>query len=279
MPRPTFLDIHPTFNGSSGFCCSNEEPALWRWLLEKRHFRNAGAIASGGDVVLMSLLPKSERLTAIDHNYTSLAFAGTKAVMLDRLGARGFLAAILEGTEPSIKRVFVNHTTELPDFLRNRISTAVWGSGNITELRRVWSAARLGEVEAVRRKLDAMTLIHGDLQDLKTRGQLDCLYVSNAVDSGHIDRDGKTPTMEQMGPLVGRDGVMLMARHVGVFPKVDTDHWTHRRRLDPCDNLGGCRWSYDLHVRKPWDGIEVRESLAIGTQMIYTKQNHTTYVR
>ena len=268
MPRPTFLDLHPVFNGSSGFCCANEEPAMWRWLLTKRTFQTAGSIASSGDVLLGALLSRSEKLYAVDHNYTSLAFAGMKAVLLDKLGARGFLASILEGSQQSIINLFMGTKAELPTFLQGRVDRSQFPS-SMNELRRVWSGARIGELDIARRRLGALTFIHGDLSDLRQFGQMDCLYVSNAVDSSHNDRHNKIPTTDQMGPLVHRDGLLLVARHVGTPVNPDTSYWAHLKQVEPTDQLGGCRWAYHVHVKKPAHEMEVRTSLQVGMSTIY----------
>lgn len=265
MPRPSFIDVHP-HNGSSGFFCSNEEPALWRWLIQEEKFDYTGAIASSGDVLLSTLLPRSKRLFAVDHNYGSLAAAFTKAVLLDKLGARAFMATILERPEVELQKALTTEIKdELPEALRSKVLNVV---GSTQELRRIWASTSLTDLEAARKRLEQLTLIHGDIMDLSRHGRMDCLYVSNAVDSSHNDRHDRIPRMDDAAALLHGGGKMLIARGTAATVIPETPTCRHIKRVAGTDQIGACRWVYDLYERKPVGEMVVRESITIGTTTI-----------
>src|ERR1051326_4607040 len=84
VPQPvgrlSFEDRFAGHNGQ-GYAITNEEPEVWAELLDglpetasaaadgRLPFRRALSICSGGEVPLLTLLPRVEEVIAVDHNY------------------------------------------------------------------------------------------------------------------------------------------------------------------------------------------------------------------
>ena len=247
MPRPTFLDVHPAFNGAETYKCTNEEAMAYRVLLNRKSFKTTGAIASSGDVLLSALLPRSEKVYAVDHNNSSIAVAMLKAIMLDQMGVRAFKALLIDQSFNQFYKKASTFVSEMPPALQSgltRHGASVLNSHDYTDLRREWLNYPDGALETSRRRLDAVTFVHGDLQDLAQFGPMDLLYVSNACE--HRNRDGKSPTLKYLSPLVREDGTLLVARSTTYSRHEDPLFWKHQKRF-LATRLG---WNYDLYTRK-----------------------------
>lgn len=249
MPRPTFEDLHPSFNGSTQFRCTNEEMVLHERLLDDAKFEVAGGISGAGEVPIAVLLPRSKKVFAVDHNYGSLAVAYLKALLLDSLGGRGFKALILEQTHTDLAAACRKVQAEMPEILRVQV---VWegdyptlSSGCYQEIRREWAMIPDTVVERARRNLANLTLAHGDLRDLRRFWPLECLYVSNAVGEYHTDRYSKVPSLADMAPLVREGGKMLIARPVCRNSLPGEDYWQHQKRI----KATRLQWDYDIYKR------------------------------
>ena len=255
MPRPTFIDVHPTYAASEAYKCTNEEPMLQRQLLGNQRFNKAGGIASSGEVLLSVLLPRSKSVFAIDHGYGSLSACFIKMIMLDTLGPRAMKALLFEKPYKEFLAAAGRAAVELPTSLAGKLRFdgpnpyPTISVADYMDLRREWINFPDAMLETVRRKMEVVTLIHGDLRDLSQFGQMDCLYVSNAVQGGHNNRDGKSPDLAYVAPLVRKGGLMLMARGTSSPILPANQHWTHQRRV----LATRLHWNYDLYMRTAID--------------------------
>ena len=242
MPRPTYIDVHPSYDGRDTYVCTNEEAAAYRYLLGTRKFTQTGAIASTGDIIFSTLLPISERIYAVDHNTAAIAVAMIKAILLDKMGVRAFKGLILEKEYAAFDKAYREALPELPEPLKEKpilVSSHAFG-----ELRREWINYPDSVLNRARRKLDAVTFIHGDLRDLTQFGPMDLLYASNACE--HTNRDRTGLTLEHLAPLVREDGLLLQASSTGYKRHDEPQFWQHSQRF----LATRLNWHYDLFVRK-----------------------------
>ena len=246
MPRPIYIDVHPAYDGRNTYACTNEEAAAHRYLLGSRKFIQTGAIASTGDIIFSTLLPVSERVYAVDHNTTAIAVAMIKAILLDKMGVRAFKGLILEKEYAAFAKAYSEVISELPEPLRRKATayssnTIMVSLSTFAELRREWINYPDAALNRTRRKLDAVTFIHGDLRDLTQFGPMDLLYVSNACE--HSNRIEQGLTLGQLAPLVRENGLLLQAC---VKQHHETRLWQHSQRI----LATRLSWDYDLFVRK-----------------------------
>ena len=215
--RPTFIDHHPAFN-ASGYTITNEEPKMFTKLLDGvEGIKLAGGICSGGEVPLQVLLPlASEAVYAIDHGLKALAVTYLKAVMLAQLGPKAFKALFVEKVYQDFKKAMTEaHKELLPALAKEIVTDGYYLTFDSTSfnlsLKREWGdehGPSEADLELAFKKLDKLTLIHGDLTDLKdVAPPLDVLYISNAC--GHSGRSKSYPKPDQFAPLVREDGLML----------------------------------------------------------------------
>jgi len=238
MGRPVFEDKNP-YNGMNYYIITNEEPELFARMLGKRRFKRSAGIASGGEVPIQVLLPRSDEVLAIDHAYPPLAHSYMKTLMIESLGINKFQKLLLETSGkyyPELVKLGQELAAMLPEPLNKHMPPTSITSSFFTAMRREWLILR--GLRKIDEKLDKLTLIHGDLTDLGQYGQVDCLYISNALQ--HTNRTMKSPKLTDFAPLVA-DGGILMGTGNDFTPKVLGTAWK------PLHSIMGTRTSWQ-HV-------------------------------
>lgn len=252
MPRPIFQDVHPAYHGSDSYRCTNEELSGHLALIGEKTFKRSGGIISSGDVLLGVLLPRSEEFIGADHNTVGIGAAYCKMVMLDQLGPQQFHSLMVNGTYPTFLAAAQNALTEMPGQLRDKLAPVgrhPFHDYDYNAMQTEWKAVPQDAIILAHQRLDKVTLLHGDLEDLRSHGQFDCLYVSNAiVGGGHAGRHGYAPGFAHLAPLVREDGQMVVARSYGTLQqKAPTTGWK-KAKTQPKQRLG---WDYDLWTKTP----------------------------
>lgn len=219
-----FVDKHTAFNSPTHYDVTNEEPELWNKLLGNKKFARVGAIASSGDVVLLSLLQRTtERLVAIDHSYKSLASAYAKALMLQRYGADELYKLLTENKQQDYLTIANAVGNSLPEPIKGYRSN--FSNYTFVGLRREWGLTPKSAAKRSKNNLDKLLFVHGDLADLAEYGPLDLLYTSNAHE--HSGRDRKVAGIGMIPKfldLLHPDGLLLTAVCNGALLK-DCDHY------------------------------------------------------
>lgn len=231
----SFQDEYPQFNGP-GHTVTNEEPELWRALLKGKKPKKVGSIASGGEIPLLCFLPKASEVVAVDHAYRAILVVYIKALMLQTLGADKTKAFLEDGDKKTLGAIVSDLSKQLPDTLAAAYkkvsnsydsgSSALLGS-DLVSYRSTWHYATRNTLNAARRNLDKLSLVHGDIRDLDKYGPFDVLYISNAYE--HTDRYSKRPSANIFLNLVKPGGWLLASRYNyngstlnGVLP---LEHW------------------------------------------------------
>jgi len=237
MGRPIFEDKHPQFNGTSGYTITNEEPELFARMLGKRRFKRAAGIASGGEIPIQVLLPRSDEVLAIDHAYQPLAYSYMKTLMIESLGINKFQKLLLETSGkyyPELVKLGMELAAMLPEPLNKHLPITSVNSSFFAGMRKEWLVLRgLRKIDA---KLDKLTLIHGDLTDLGQYGQVDCLYISNAIQ--HTNRTLKAPELADFAPLVVDGGILMGTGNELLSAALLGNAWK------PLQNIMGTRTSW-----------------------------------
>lgn len=251
----TFEDLH-SYEVPTAYTCTNEEPDLMRRLLTlgKRPIRRAAAIASSGEMVLFTLLPRVQKeVIAVDHSYGSLTAFYVKVLLLESLGPKALRNLIAFGTIADFLKAIETVEAKLPPALLKRAQTmrgggsptgytGIYSAYEFTNIRREWFYASARALAASAKKLDRLTLVHGDLTDLTPRGPFDLLYLSNAHE--HAGRQGKKLTQATLDPLLTPNGRVLSAN--GIFYGKNRD-WAWKQLHE----LRGYRssWTYNMYQR------------------------------
>ena len=238
--RPKYIDIHPQYD-QTGYKVTNETVTIFDKLLEgRKRFGKVGCIASGGEVWLASLLPRAKELFAVDHSYAALLCSYGKAVLLSQLGPSGFRELLKTKTHQEFDALL---KSVAPEELRTKIKIGYgWTVGDHDEALRVWATIPDEALAASAKKIDKVTLIHGDLSDIEKYGPFDVAYVSNAFE--HTGRDGyeKRPSLNNLPPLKNR--AIVLSTHAKAPMTPITQEW------DLCGKHDLGQWSHVLYRRK-----------------------------
>lgn len=227
---PKFLEKNP-YDALPGYTCTNEEPESFFQLLKGREVDRIGGIASGGEVLLACLLLKTKELVAVDHSCRSLCGLWSKILLIDSLGpeeAKKVLTGKWDTCIEAIEKIW----DRIPQELRLKptmLPRFAINASDFIDIAREWMLVKPIIVKAIARRLDRLTIIHGDLTDLE--GQFDVLYLSNALE--HQDRAGKCPVFLNLAPLLKDDGIVLVAGSeysVGLYQSVV---WREVKRISP----------------------------------------------
>lgn len=216
----SFLDKYPKFD-ADGYLLTNEEPALFNKALEGQRFERAAGICSGGEVPLFVLLIHADSVIAIDHSYKALTATYIKSLVLAEYGpaVRQLLnagySAFLDAARKAVKEV----PKELQSFFKldpNAVgSSASYANtidpGTFLGIVREWGYFSDDILLEASKRINCLTLVHGDLRDLRPWGPFDLVYLSNALE--HSDRDRKQPDLENIKPLIKMGGSVLTTSH------------------------------------------------------------------
>lgn len=200
-----FEDMH-THDGGRFYWAPNEEPLVFRELLENIHVKRAAAICSAGEVGLFGILPSvRHELVLVDHCYRSLAIAMIKYLLLRERGwedARRLLTTSQDTAE--LQATIETLLDHLPEVVRQKSFRSTtrghWDFHNvkpfvnsygtlISEIHRHWSETSELLVKRAARRINRINFVHGDLTDVTDKGPFDLVYISNAF--AHTDRNGR----------------------------------------------------------------------------------------
>lgn len=217
MPVPTFKEDCHTFNSETTYAVTNEEPDILNLLLGNRRFGRAAGVLSAGEVLLSVILPRSKEVIAIDHSYGSLAVGYLKAVLLDQFGAKKLKALFFDLSYDKLLPILKEAAASLPPELVTRLKfdNQKLDSGytsfayDIPNIRKEWFYLPEKALERSRTRLDKVTVVHGDIQDLAKFGEFSLLYISNAQE--HTNRDKKNPTIGSFSNLVKTGGFLMLS--------------------------------------------------------------------
>jgi hypothetical protein len=212
-----FEDRHAQHN-VTGYTLTNEEPYLHRKLIRGLKFKKIAGIASGGEIPLTVLLPKAtDGVIAIDHGYNALATTYMKALLIKELGPAVFSKHLEEANYDELVAMARKLRDQLPD--RLKVYCSSFDRNYISSIRREWHGTSSSTLEATHRKLEKLTLLHGDLTDLREYGPFDLLYTSNATE--HSNRDKKYLKGTDLLPLLKPNGYILTTAPI-VHPELKT---------------------------------------------------------
>lgn len=208
---PKFEDIYPGKGYGGGYMVTNEDPGTIQKLISGKHFRRFGGIAGGGDQLLQSFLPVSREAVVVDHCYKSLWGLWVKILLLDALGADGFLQLLWSDAIQFTKAV--NQVApHVPANVKGQVTDS-WGilytpDLNLPNLQPYWTNVDPLKLRESVRKLHRVTVLHGDLTDLASRGPFDLFYLSNALE--HFDRLSRYPDPTMVLKPVVRGGTVVL---------------------------------------------------------------------
>lgn len=248
-----FEDLYTGPFKGQPFLCTNEEPQLYRELLEERKFCRVASIASGGEIPLLVLLPRSVSVFMVDHTYEALASCWAKMGLLSLYGPAGMLRLLANETDVvnAIKSI------ECPDLIRPFLGNFCHGAtdwgGNSTlgDARRFWEEVGEETLGLVARNLDKVVLVHGDFRDLLKFGQFDLFYGSNicehtsrihsrVLDTGCHYQE-QIPDLQDQMCLVGAQGLLMNSRVTASLP---------RGLKEVGCRIGKLGWTYTLHQKE-----------------------------
>lgn len=212
--RFKYEDVHPAYT-YPGYTCTNEEPETWHSLLRGITAKRIGCIASGGEIVLFNLLPRcTGELIAVDHSYHSLSFFLSKLLLLEEMGPEALHAAILRNEWTTLA---TRAKPQLPDQVRRHLT--LYADSNIL---REWRLSSLPALRASYKKLDRLTILHGDWADLLQRGPFDLLYLSNMPEHT-TNRVGQLPPWDSTLSCLKNQGKFLWSQNIGSTLSPPTD--------------------------------------------------------
>ncbi len=209
-----FEDIHE-FNPTGGYNVPNECILLWRDIVKGLNIYKAGGICSSGEVGLLSILPSVKvNLTLVDHSYSSLFYALMKYFIIKEKGAE---EAYKLFTERNQQR-FIEALKEARKFIPQKVQEAFddihrfegWRCLSEEYLPQTWKTIPQEDLKKAEKKLSRVKFIHGDLTDLG-EGQLDLVYMSNAHEANHHDRNKKRLMLENIQKILKPSGYVLCA--------------------------------------------------------------------
>lgn len=238
---PKFIDQHSGFDAmTGGYVVTNEEPELFNELLKGVKVNRAATIASGGEVVLSTILLRAREVVAIDHCYQSLIYLCAKLLILQQLPRHKILTIINNHKNDALAALLQESVKHLPEPLLSKVLSKKLNfltQYHLPSLRKEWRYAK--PVNNISKLLDRLTIVHGDLSDLVPNfGTFDLLYVSNAME--HKNRNNKNPLMSEFVDMLNPGGLLLYTMaYSNLPPKVNApfkpfaasqgfrSQWTH----------------------------------------------------
>jgi hypothetical protein len=241
-----FLDKNVGHYAVNSYQVSNEEPILFNMLLKGKRFVHTGGIASGGEVAFQSLIPRSRRVTVVDHAYQPLAAFYIKLALLKQYGALGFQEYVVKTPHKDFAAIVKDILDGAPDALKERIRSTdtILGSYDWAFLRREWMQTHRRNLERTIARAHNLTMIHGDLTDAAIDGDpFDLFYLSNALE--HTNHTGKAPTLEQVEPMLKPKALVLLAGSATLADNIKNDKKPNWRLVE---TIQGVRtgWNHTL---------------------------------
>lgn len=273
-----FEDAH-TFPGNQDFyAVPNEAPERWDQLLQGLRFHNVGGICSGGEVGLFSLLPLAQRkLVLVDHSYKSMYFALVKYLTLAKYGpeeaykrltdypsyvswevseqkkaAFTALAAEFDGVIPAAFHEAWNRGRDYYSH-RQQHPAAAYFASRADGVASFWSRQSPGKVIKTCAKLGKIQFVHGDLTDLAKFGRFGLLYLSNALESNHRNRDRTMSIPDKVAACLKPDGYVCTTHSASRYERVKyPENWELVNKASATDRFAGeTGWTYNLFQVHP----------------------------
>ncbi len=252
-----FEDLHE-YDAAQGYSVPNECINTWRDIVKTIPVYKAAGICSSGEVGFFSILPSvKSNLTLVDHCYSSLYFALIKYLIIKKKGAEEAYRIFTDGNLNDFKSV----RESIIEFVPEKIVKSYWhhrgqyGEESLTYcirdyIPRTWKEIPQEIVNRADKKFGRVKFIHGDLTDLGDKRDHDLLYISNAHQSNHIDRNRRRLMFENMEKIVKPSGYVLVATSQSDFPSMFTDRgWelVEQKKCIPNGNYNLIRWNQNLY--------------------------------
>jgi hypothetical protein len=238
-----------TWNSTQGYAATNEEPLIFNSLLGKKKFSLGGGIASGGEIPLFVLLPRCDKVIAIDHSYKALSAIWLKLLLLDKIGPAEMKRTLLEDNYESFIKKLNDVLQHVPESIRKYVTlkhsqghpytSPTFSSSDFSDTRREWLKITAKEMQLALNRIDRLTLVHGDLSDLKPYGKFDIFYTSNAT--GHSNRDGKNPRASDFASYLKPKGLYLTVAQI-----YNDNRWKQLKTVNGTNSS----WQYYIYQRK-----------------------------
>lgn len=260
LKLPTFIDLVPTLPGNSNYWTTNEDPSLFVDMLRAQKpsgmWARGGGICSAGEMPLLLLLPRCRRVFAIDQGMDALACTFLKVLALATFGAAGAKELFERDIYIEAKPDLLPLHAQLPDALKPRIHfspdpKASYVNGKYDSfanywhnVRTEWHFADMRLLTRAAKRLDKLTLIHGDLLQLAAYGPFDILYTSNAITYGRSCPTPDPLTLKNVQTLIKPGGLLLATS----TPHNEKDH--HLVKKVARNGFRGS-WNQALFVHQP----------------------------
>lgn len=258
------------FEGS-GYLATNESTEVHEKLIAGcpraiRGFQTAAAIASGGEVILHNILPRTTgEVIAVDHSLSAILSSYLRFRILEKAGSAAAFKSYFEiANEKALIAEVKEQIEKLPAILKTHAEKRL-NSSYFTYLAVVAAGEGRINFECIPnstlntslKRLKNVTFIHGDFRDLKSLGKkFDFLYLSNAL--GHAPREsasGNYSALEKLDTtpfleILNNPGFILATN--GVRP--EKWNWTPIRGTRTVDYIGGAQkgsWKHYLWERDP----------------------------
>lgn len=245
-------ELNP-YDVGMGYAHPNEHIRIFMRYLAKTKSRPSKvlSICSGGEVPLLCFLPRAEEVLAIDHAKRSLQTALAKFHLIQAQGPERFLK-LLKGTWRDFEPLWIEALKSVPKHLQysgySGSCSSSLNSYSWETFKQFWQTVPAGYLKVASKRLDKLSVIHGDLLDAAPRGPFDVIYLSNAFE--HISRDHKylANKHNQVLSMLKPNGMLLLtvSTSIGYGPRLkDTT-----RIAGPRTSFS-CTWTYEvLHKRE-----------------------------
>ncbi|MBI3190236.1 hypothetical protein HYZ41_00880 [archaeon] len=225
-----------------GYIYCNENSEFIREKTESLKPRKIGGICSGGDILILSLLPSGADIIAMDISYDAIAATILKLSMLKNYKSDKIKEMI---SSDSLRYIdaFKEFMNEIPKNLeknvnKERILEDSRDSTNAQRFEYQWSRTSNYVLDSAREKIDNLTLIHENLKNIKNHGTFDFIYASNAIDFGRVDDSEKKDIIE----AIEDSGHILTAR-------TDLSNLSNCKLIESVEKTNPMRWDYYLYQK------------------------------
>lgn len=261
-----FVDAH-TFPGNQDFYpVPNENLERWETLLQGLRLYKVAGICSGGEVGFFNLLPRVQReLVLVDHSYKALYFAMVKYLALQKYGPEETYKRLTAGyaryPETTPRGAFKALAAEFDPILTPELR-ACWQRGSYSDPRdgpdvfegrapaigEFWLRQKKEPLIKTCAKLHKVRFVHGDLTDLAKYGKFGLVYLSNALESNHRNRDRRSSIPAQVARCLKPEGYVLASHSVSAGPRVTyPSNWEVLNSITPTvRSAGELGWTYNL---------------------------------
>jgi hypothetical protein len=262
-----FEDMHDFPGNGDFYATPNESLELWDRLLQGLKLYKVAGICSGGEVGFFNLLPRVQReLVLLDHSYKALYFAAVKYLALQKYGPEETYNLLSSG-RGTYQTLATEFETELPVVLNNAWKRPTLYSNHprrgadafeshSTSVARFWQHQKKDVLVKTCAKLHKVTFVHGDLTDLAAKGKFGLVYLSNALESNHLNRERKTSIPAKVAACIKPEGYVLTTHTASMYSNRVTypENWELVSEAEYQDVPRGpweLEWKYQLRQVHP----------------------------